>query len=358
MNQVKVGVLGCGVVAERVYLPGISQILNAALVAVCDQVEERARKAAATYSIPQVYSDLDDMLAESDIDLMVNLTPIQAHYATNLSALRAGVHVYSEKTFTTTVDQATHLIQEAEARDLRLGAAAATMLSPVSVKIAELLRAGAIGTVSFCVAHQSHGGPAAMEGWSTDPTWFYKQGAGPLLDMGVYALHTVTGLLGPVRSVYSQSGISVPKRTVRSGPAQGKVIDVEVDDNTLLLLDFGEATFAFVHATYCVQARRGPRLEIYGSEGTILVNDRTAQHPLSVYRDDAELDLRGWMDLELPLARPWTLTSGVEHLVECILDRNKRVITSGEHARHVIEIMNKGSESARTRSAMELETQF
>jgi predicted dehydrogenase len=145
---------------------------------------------------------------------------------------------------------------------------------------------------------------------------------------------------------------------VRSGPARGKVIDVEIDDNTLLLLDFGEATFAFVDATYCVQGRRGPRTEIYGSEGTINVNDRTVASPLSVYRDDVKLGLKGWIDLN-PLPGPrWSLSDGVQHLVDCILDPDKPVITSGEHARHVIEIMNKGYESARQRRSLDLETSF
>lgn len=357
MDKVKIGILGCGVIANSTYLPGIAKMANAEMVAACDLVEERARAASEQYDIPEVYTDLDTMLDEADIDLVVNLTHIQAHYETNLKALNAGKHVYSEKTMATTVDEATDLIEEAQARGVRLGAAAATMLSPVNQKIAHLLEVGAIGKVTFVVSHHSHGGAASFEGWTTDPTWFYKPGAGPMLDLGVYDLHTLTGLLGPAKSVTCQSGISIPERTVRSGPVKGKVIDVEVDDNTLMLLDFGDATFAFVDATYCVQARRGPRKEIYGSEGTINVNDRGASAPLSIYRDDVELGLKGWMDVEMRSAR-WSLESGVQHLVDCILDPEMEVITSGEHARHVIEIINKGYEAAREGRAVTLETTF
>ena len=71
------------------------------------------------------------------------------------------------------------------------------MLNPVICKVADLLREGTIGKVNFCVAHHSHFGPANFEGWPTDPTWFYKPGAGPLVDLGVYALHTLTGLYWP-----------------------------------------------------------------------------------------------------------------------------------------------------------------
>ena len=357
MEKVRVGVLGCGAVANFTYLRGISQIENAEMVAVCDVVEERAQAAAQDYGIDRVYADPAEMLA-SDIDLLVNLTPIQVHYETNLQTLQAGKHVYSEKTFAGSVEQATTLIDEAKARGLRLGAAAATMLNPVVCKVADLLREGIIGKVSFCVAHHSHFGPANFEGWPTDPTWFYKPGAGPLVDLGVYALHTLTGLLGPAQAVCTLSGISVPRRIVRGGPIKGQEIQVEVDDNTLLMLDFGEATFSFLDSTYCVHAARGPRMQFFGSEGTIAINGRESDHPLSVFCRDDRLGQPGWTDMDLPDARPWNLAMGVEHLVDCIRDPDKPVVTSGEHARHVIEIMDRCVVAAREKRTVPLETTF
>lgn len=362
MEKVKVGVLGYGVIASRVYLPAISKMEKVELVAICDSVPERAKEAAVRYRIPQVYTDEDTMLAKSGIDLMVNLTHIQAHYETNLKALQAGKHVYTEKTMAVTVEEASTLIAEAKNRGLKLGAAAATMLSPVNRKIKQLLEAGAIGKVAFVVAHNSHCGAADLPNWTTDPTWFYKPGAGPLLDLGVYGLHTMTGLLGPAKALCSMSGIAIPKRVVRSGPAKGKVIDVEIDDNTLIMLDFGEATFGYIDSTYTVQSgaywTRYPTMQIFGSEGTIVVNPRGAQYPLTVFRYDAEVDLRGWMDVDLIGAQPWTLPGGVEHLVNCILDPTLPVIVTGEHARHVLEIMNQTYVAARERRTVPLTTTF
>ena len=357
MKKVRVGVLGCGAVANFTYLRGISEIERAELVAACDIVGERAREAAVQYGIPRFYTDLNEMLA-SDIELLVNLTPIQVHFETNLRALQAGKHVYSEKTFAGNVEQASALIDEARARGLRLGAAAATMLNPAVRKVAELLRDGEIGKVNFAVAHQSHFGPANFEGWPTDPTWFYQPGAGPLVDLGVYGLHTLTGLLGPAKAVCAMSGISVPRRPVRGGPLKGREIEVEVDDNTLIMLDFGAATFAFLDSTYCVHAAQGPRMQIFGSTGTIAMNEHGAEHPLSVFRrDDQAAGPAGWMGIDLP-HRPWSLPAGVEHLIDCILDPDAEVITSGEHARHVIEIMDKCVLAARERRTVSLETVF
>jgi len=106
MDKVKIGVLGYGVIAQSTYMPALSKMRNVEVVAICDLVPERAKDCAARYNVPQVYTDLDEMLAKSGIDMMVNLTHIQAHFETNLKALQAGKHVYSEKTMTTTAGRA------------------------------------------------------------------------------------------------------------------------------------------------------------------------------------------------------------------------------------------------------------
>lgn len=366
MEKVKVGLVGCGVIANGSYGPGIKALAKAEFVAVCDSVPGRAASLAAKLGVPQVYTDLDEMLARSGIDLLVDTTNIQSHYEVNLKALRAGKHVYSEKSMAGSVAEATHLIDEARQRSLKLGAAACTMLDPINQKIAQLLREGAIGKVSWLLSHNSHGGPGSWpdEEWETDPTWFYKQGAGPVLDMGVYGLHTVTGLLGPAKSMAVMSGISWPQRVVRAGPYRGKVIDVEVDDNTLLLLDFGDARFGFVDSTFCVRATREqtsqPAMQIFGSDGTIAVNGIYGSlDKLSLWRDDREREVYGWADLSFPKdTKPWGLPAGVENLIECILDPAQPVVASAEHARHVIEIMTRCYEAAREGKTIKLQTTF
>ncbi len=360
-ENVRVGLVGCGVVAERTYALGIAQIPTADFVAVCDTVEPRARALAARFNIPQVYTTLDAMLAHAGIDLVVNLTQIPSHFDVNLRALQAGKHVYSEKPLATTVKEATILIDEAKTRGLKLGAAAATMVWAANQKIAQLLRDGAIGKVCYAISHNSHAGAASLLGaeWTTDPTWFYKPGAGPLLDMGVYGLHTLTGLLGPAKSVFAQGGIAWPQRLVRTGPHKGTLIDVETEDNFMITLDFGNNTSAFMDATFCMRARKSSPMEIFGTEGTIVLNPLGSEHPLSIYRDFPQHELYGWMDMKLMReAKPSSLTSGVEHVIDCITDPDLPVITSGEHARHVIEIMNTCYESARERRSLPLETSF
>ena len=359
MDKIKVAVIGCGMIAEQAYLPGIIQMEKADLVAVCDIVEERAKLMQSRYNVPRAYPHIDALLAEEEFDLLVNLTTIPAHYGLNLKALRAGKHVYSEKTFTQTVDQATELIELAKVQEVKLGAAAATMLSPVNQKVKSLIEERAIGKVTFAKVLSSHGGPAYFPVWPSDPTWFYKKGSGPILDMGVYGLHTITGILGPAQRVVALSGISDSVRTVRGGPFKGKRIDVEEDDLTLIMLDFGGATFAIVDSSYCVRASKAPTLEVYGADGTISANPMDwigAGSELSLWRDEVGLGVRGWTDVEVQDV-PWSLPMGVAHLIDCILE-DKAPITSGEHARHVLEIMSTCITAARTGQAQELTTTF
>lgn len=131
----------------------------------------------------------------------------------------------------------------------------------------------------------------------------------------------------------------------------------------------GNATFAFVEATYCVWAARGPRREFYGSEGTLTINRRGAPAPFEIYREDYQLGVGGWMGpsagglgptlslQQQAVLRDWSLAAGVAHLADCILgDRNPLI--SSELARHGLEIMLGASESSRTGKMVELTKAF
>ncbi|HEV2356869.1 MAG TPA: Gfo/Idh/MocA family oxidoreductase, partial [bacterium] len=203
----------------------------------------------------------------------------------------------------------------------------------------------------------------------TDPTWFHKAGAGPLYDLAVYPLHVLTGVLGPAKRVTAFSGIAIPRRVVGQGPARGRSITVEVDDNTHLMLDFGVATFAYVDATYCVLSSRGPRMEFYGETGVMNLASTLDEPVIEVFRTDAASGLRGWMTPEAvfrgrvnpprkrPDPPPYTLVAGVEHLVEH-LERGTPLVLTAAHARHVLEITLAVQRSAREGHAVELRTTF
>lgn len=362
----RVGMLGAGMIATAGYgiLPNLKGIADKAeVVAIADPVVERAREAAKDFSIPEVYDSLDAMLDQSELDAVVNVTPITFHGETSLKILQAGKHLATEKPIATTMDDADAIIETAKANGLQIVASPPDMLFPEYREARRLITEDAIGKVAFAKVRSSHAGPGGgLFGWPMDPTWFYQKGSGPLLDMGVYGIHEITGLLGPAKRVVAFSGITEPTRVVRGGPFVGKEIEVTAPDNNLFMLDFGGATFAVVDGSFNVQAAKSPKLEIFGRKGTLNINGPGYDHPLDLYRNDAVTGVDGWVDPhgwrhvragEGKLGRAIL----VDHLADCVRTGEHPVL-SAEHARHALEIMLEVENSARTGQAIELTTTF
>lgn len=352
--RVRIGLVGCGTIAHVMHLPGIAQMRELGLVdlvAVADVAEEKARAAAEQYAVPVHFGDLERMLAEAEFDLLVNNTPIPEHFAVTLAGLRAGRHVYTQKPMTSSVDEATLLIEEARQRRLRLGCAPEHPVRPHVRTIRRLIEEGAIGKVTFARVQSSHDGPEKHD-VPRDSTWFYKPGSSPILDMGIHGLSQITAILGPVRRLACMSGRSQDMRVTTKGPFAGKRIDVEIDDNSHLLLDFGDAQFAHLDASYCVEATLGPRLEIHGSEGTLALGGTSREVWLKHFRSaDGE-----WREVELPEAPP-VRDLGVLHLVEVLRDGAELVLTP-EHGRHLVEVLTKAPLAAAAGRTLEIETIF
>ena len=362
----RIGVLGAGGIATIPdgVLPNMKHIgEEVSIVAIADVVRERAVAAASRYGIPEVYDSLEAMLSGADIDAVVNLTPIPAHAATSLAILRADKHLVVEKPFATTLAEANEIIDLATERDLVLVCAPPDMLFGPYTEARRLIETGTIGTVAFARVRSSHAGPGGgTEPWPLDPSWFYREGSGPLLDMGVYGIHEITGLLGPARRVTAFAGITDPTRTVRFGPFMGTVMPVDTPDNCLFMLDFGNSCFAVIDATFNVHAAKSPKVEVFGRQGVL--NVYTPGGPnVEVYRTDVAPGLDGWLT---PV--DWRAISGeprdrlgravlVEHLAQCVRTGKKSVL-SGEHARHALEIMLAVGESAREGRVVELTTTF
>jgi predicted dehydrogenase len=370
-DPLRVGILGAGMIAtvEPGYLPGLRRLRGrVAVTAIASRTRARAEQVARDWDIPVVCDNLDEMLARGDVDAVVNLTPIAAHHETSLRILAAGKHLVTEKPLASTLAQAGELIEAAEQGGLLIVCAPMDVLKREWREARRLIDAGAIGKVAFARVQSSHGGPAAMA-WPADPSWFYAKGAGPLLDMGVYGLDRITAVLGPARHVAAMSGVTAPVRRARGGPFDGLEIPVTENDNTLILLDFGGATFAVVDATFCAVATRSPEMEVFGLAGTLVVNRPGAGYgpgelPVELFRVDAAPGLPGWitphsLDAEARPDRTEVLAraSLVEHLADC-LDAGTQPRPSAARARHVLEIMLAARTAAATGRTVPLTTTF
>jgi predicted dehydrogenase len=380
-DRIRIGLIGCGSLSQIGILPQLAEPdarERIEFVAVCDTVAARAEETARAYDIPLAFTDADDVINHNGIDLVLIITPIDLHFPLAMKALRAGKHVYVQKTMTTTYEEAKQLIATARERNLILVSAPGQMLAPAMQAMRTLVTSGALGDVYW--AWGSTGGwQHHLEGnrqgddprSSADPTWYYSKSGGPLRDVTVYVLHSLTGILGPARRVTAMSGIRATEHRWRD-----KVIPVEIDDNTLLMLDFGQATFAVLggHSAKTGRLIQWGGLGIYGSHGSVeaLEIEPLSGHPVRLaINGDAELP--GW---ERTGEDTYTLTTHMPHVndrhaaipephvyadimhcVDCV-QTGEQPVASGEHAAHVIEIIEKAYLAAETGQTQDLESTF
>ncbi|MEZ4861571.1 MAG: Gfo/Idh/MocA family oxidoreductase [Caldilineaceae bacterium] len=359
MQTTKIAVVGSGAIANVMHLPGIQtmqQMGLVELVAVCDVFAEKARATAERFGAPYHFTKVEDLLRQADFDLLVNTTVIPSHFEVTLAALEAGKHVYTQKPMSTSLAEATQLIEAARKHGVRLGVAPEHRVRPHIRKIAELVAQEAIGKISFARVQTSHHGPEKHK-VDRDHTWFYKPGSDPIMDLGVHGLSMITSILGPVQRLTAFSGRSLPVRHILHGPLAGKRIDVEIDDNSLLLLDFGDARFAFLDATYCVPASMGPRLEIHGSEGTLAVTYvRKPGEPLQAILHRYDVEEEAWHEVAVEPPPP-VLDLGTLHMVESIQAGRDHLLTA-EHGRHMVEIITMTPMAAKEGRTVEMSTTF
>ena len=377
-RKVKVALAGLGSVSQRGILPHLSQedaLQKMELVACCDVVAERAQESARVFGWKEWYSDYDEMLARADVEAVLIATPIPYHYEQSMKALRAGKHVYVQKTMTTTLAEANDVVELARQKGLKLVASPGQMLRPINQQIKRLIAEGVVGKVYWAFTTNAGGGHEheslrAGEGVreAIDPTWYYKKGGGPVYDMTVYSLHTLTGILGPVKRVTAMSGIGLAQRTWRD-----KVIDVEMDDNTLLLLDFGNSVFALAGGQNAVTSPSigWGRLAISGTEGSL---DLIGNRGLEVTSRSALAGTLGFTNgtLTVPIAGQAGLPgvvgphltiqeahvyADILHLANCLLEDREPLVT-GAHARHVVEVIEKGYRAAQTGQTQEIGSTF
>jgi predicted dehydrogenase len=352
-ERVRLAILGPGDVAHRDYLPEFDRIGDRAeIVAVCGRSEGRARALAERHAVAW-FTDQATMLRDVTIDALLNLTPIQAHAATTAMALEANLHVYSEKPLAGSVAEGRDLARLADERGLVLVAAPCVMRFPQVLLAQQLIAEGRIGDV-HTLRGAVMGAVPPWPGFTSDPTPYFSPGGGPLVDLGVYPLHAITGLVAPARRVVAMSSRVGTGFTVPDGPAAGTRVDVGVDDTWVILLDLGAGRIATVEANYSSHGTRAAELELMGTEGTLSLSLLDVAAPIEVLADG------GRTTVEVPRTGR---ASGPDHLVgvEHLLDRmagDAAPALTPAHAIHVLEIVEGAERSAREGTVATLETTF
>ncbi|HIW31533.1 MAG TPA: Gfo/Idh/MocA family oxidoreductase [Candidatus Paenibacillus intestinavium] len=268
MDKIKVGIIGAGNISG-IYLENGSKFDSMEVIAIADLDVQRAVEKAEQHGI-KGYS-VDELMADPDVQMVINLTIPQAHASVSIRALEAGKHVYVEKPFTVTREEAEQVNAIAEQKGLYVGSAPDTFLGGGIQTAIKVIEDGWIGTPIGATAFMLTGG---HERWHPNPEFYYQVGGGPMFDMGPYYLTALVAMLGPLTRVTGSANISYPERTITSQPKHGTKIKVEVPTHIAGVLDFACGAMGTILTTFDTPGQSTlPRIEVYGSQGTLLVPD-------------------------------------------------------------------------------------
>ncbi len=334
----RIGVIGCGSISS-IYFQNLARFEGTEVVACADLDVDRARAAASQHCVPRASSP-EELIADPDIELVLNLTVPKAHFEISFAAIEAGKHVYVEKPLAAERAEGIELLRSAEMHDVRVGCAPDTVLGAGIQTCRSLVDSGTIGVpvganaFMLCPGHES---------WHPSPEFYYERGGGPMFDMGPYYVATLFALLGPAAHVHASARPTFETRVISSAPKSGWAIRVETPTHVVGTIEYESGAIAHLSTSFDVQGTTLPPIELYGSEGTLLVPDPNGfGGPVRLYRKDT----RAWE--EVPLTHPHSQESrglGVLDMVEAIRDRRPHR-ASGAMGLHALDMFHAFLESA------------
>ncbi len=269
IRRFKVGIIGCGHIFDA--YARLSRVFAPIEIVACADIDQlAAARRAEQYGLKAL--GVSELLAESGIEAVINLTNPASHAAITAAALSAGKHTYSEKPIALAMADARHLVDLAMRNGLGLAAAPDTFLGGAHQAARGLIDAGRLGTIKAGSAHfMNHG----MENWHPNPFPYYQAGAGPVLDMGPYYVTVLVSLLGPVRRVASLATTFFEERLVTAeGPNRGTSVRVATPTNSQSLIEFRSGAQVHFATSYDVWGHgHANPIELHGTEGSLMLPD-------------------------------------------------------------------------------------
>lgn len=376
MDRIRIGVIGIGDISD-VYLHNLKKYDVVELVCCASRGLEKAQAKAAQHGIPKAYASAAEVIHDPEVDLVLNLTTPAAHFAYNLAALEAGKHVYTEKPLASTFEEGAQLVALAREKGLMLGCAPDTFLGGRLQTCRELIDSGKLGSIRSGGAYViSHG----HEFHHPNPDFFYQPGAGPLYDIGPYYMTALLALLGPVTRVCAMANRAEDRREVLIGDKKGESITVNVDTHVTGTLAFASGAIITLTASFDVWDSELPRIELYGTNGTLLMDDidplsgpnlfggDTKYRTKNEYRWQANPREARFTDTPWLVAEnrhPFNSVSHKENsrgigLVDMVyaMREGRAARASGDMALHSLEVMDAMMASAHEHRFVELKTTF
>ena len=264
-----VGIMGAGNISSA-YLRLAPLFKGLEVRGVADILPAAAKKRSEEFNVAAMTPD--ELLKNSEIDVIVNLTIPSTHYQVSMDAITAGKHAYSEKPFVLSLKEGKALKKAADARGLRVGSAPDTFLGGAHQQVRNLIDTGKIGKITHGTTHVMSRG---MEHWHPNPDFFFQVGAGPVLDVGPYYVTDLIHLIGPVKRVTAFTSMASKTRTITTPnvPLTGKKIKVGTPTTIHGVLEFHSGAIITMGASWDTFSHGHHNIELYGTEGTVYVPD-------------------------------------------------------------------------------------
>lgn len=266
-RELGVGIIGCGNISTTYF--SLAPLFKGLKVLACTDLNMNAAELRAEeYGVKA--QTVDELLANDELDIIVNLTIPDAHYAVSKRILEAGKHVYSEKPLVLSLEAGEDLRRIASERKLSVGCAPDTFLGGSHQLARKYIDEGGIGRITSGTCHVMSPG---MEMWHPNPDFFFLPGGGPVLDLGPYYIANLINLIGPVKRVAALTSMASETRTITSQPRAGEVIPVRTPTNIHALLEFENGATVTLSASWDVWSHRHGNMELYGTDGSLFVPD-------------------------------------------------------------------------------------
>jgi len=345
-GPVGVGVIGAGVISDQ-YLSNLTVFPDVTVRFIADIDLPRAAAQAEKWGVPGS-GTVEELLADDDIEIVVNLTIPAAHVEVALQALAAGKHVWGEKPYALDRASAAELRDAAAAAGKTVSVAPDTFLGAGLQTALRTIRDGRIGApLNGLTLFQSPG----PESWHPSPEFLFAYGAGPLFDIGPYYITTLVQTFGPVKKVTATASKSRATRTIGSGPKAGTEFPVDVPTNHSALIEFENGGSA--QSVFSFESDRGRTgfVEIAGETGTVVFPDPNN------FDGDTELYALGSEEPEtIPaVGSTYSRGTGVVDLARSLRagDENR---VPGALAFHVLDVMVSIAEAAERGEAVLVES--
>ncbi len=347
MDKVKIGVIGAGYISGA-YMQRAPTFEILDLVACADMNMDAAQARAGEFGLRAMTPEA--LLADPEIEIVVNLTTPQSHIVIDMAAIAAGKHVHSEKPLSTSVAAVAPLQTAMASTDRRVGCAPDTFLGGGQQTARALLDEGRIGDP---VAGSAHLMLPGHERWHPNPDFYYQPGGGPMFDMGPYYLTALVNLLGPIAKVTGATRRTYDQRTIGSGPREGEKVPVDVATHITGIVEFASGALVDITMSFDVWKHQHNHIEIYGTNGAMIVPDPN-RFDGSVFLAEKNGD---WQEIEprVPYADGNYRIIGVADMAHAI--RTGRAHRAGfDLAYHVLEAMEAFEQSANQGAAVSLDS--